>query len=95
VARWARQLGAVTDAEYAEVEDAVYAKWKQRRIRGSQEAAPADAKEQALARLACDAKELVLLRAQRGHEHCYQRVCRSLLKVRAALMAEGCRPGGT
>jgi hypothetical protein len=33
------QLGAVTDVEYAQVEEAVYAKWKQRRIRSSQGAA--------------------------------------------------------
>jgi hypothetical protein len=45
VARWARQLGAVTDVEYAQVEEAVYAKWKQRRIRGSQGAARYQASE--------------------------------------------------
>jgi hypothetical protein len=39
VARWARQLRAETDIEYAEVEEAVYAKWKQRRIRRAQGAA--------------------------------------------------------
>jgi hypothetical protein len=45
VARWALQLGAVTDVEYAQVEEAVYAKWKQRRIRGSQGAVRYEASE--------------------------------------------------
>jgi hypothetical protein len=39
VARWARELRAETEAEYAQVVEAVYAKWKQRRIRESQGAA--------------------------------------------------------
>jgi hypothetical protein len=39
VARWARELRAETEAEVAQVEEAVYAKWKQRRIRESQGAA--------------------------------------------------------
>jgi hypothetical protein len=57
--------------------------------------ARAEAKEQALARLACDKKEGALLRAQRGHEQSFQRASRTFRKVRAALKAEGCRPGGT
>jgi hypothetical protein len=39
VARWARDQRAGTAAEYAEVEEAVYALWKKRRIRESQGAA--------------------------------------------------------
>jgi hypothetical protein len=55
----------------------------------------AAAKEQALARLACDREQVALLRAQRGHEQSYERACRMLLKVRAAQVAEGMRPAGT
>jgi hypothetical protein len=39
--------------------------------------ARAEAKEQALARLACDKKEGALLRAQRGHEQSFQRASRT------------------
>jgi hypothetical protein len=60
-----------------------------------EEPARAEAREQALARLACDKKEAALLRAQRGHEQSFQKACRTFLKVRAAQKAEGMRPGGT
>jgi hypothetical protein len=60
-----------------------------------EEPSRAEAREQALARLACDKKEVALLRAQRGHEQSFQKACRMFLKVRAALKAEGMRPGGT
>jgi hypothetical protein len=60
-----------------------------------EEPARAEAKEQALARLALRKEEVALLRAQRSHEQCYQRACRMFLKVRAALVAEGLRPAGT
>jgi hypothetical protein len=57
--------------------------------------ARAEAKEQVLARLACDKKEVALLRAQRSHEQSYERACRTLVKVRRALAAEAMQPGGT
>jgi hypothetical protein len=60
-----------------------------------EEPARAEAKEQALARLALRKEEVALLRAQRSHEQSYQRACRMFLKVRAALVAEGLRPAGT
>jgi hypothetical protein len=60
-----------------------------------EEPARAAAKEEALARLACDKEEVALLRAQRGHEQSYQRACHTFLKVRRALAAEALRPGGT
>jgi hypothetical protein len=37
---------------------------------------------------------VALLRAQRSHEQAYQRASLVLLKVRAALVAAGLRPGG-
>jgi hypothetical protein len=52
----------------------------------------AEAKEQALARLAYNPKEVALLRAQRSAEQAYQRASRALLQVRARLMAAGLRP---
>jgi hypothetical protein len=60
-----------------------------------EEPARAEAKEQALARLAYDPKEVALLRAQRSAEQAYQRASRALLTVRKALAAEQSRPGGT
>jgi hypothetical protein len=60
-----------------------------------EEPARAEAKEQALARLACEQKEQALLRAQQGHEQSYERACRTFLKVRVALVAEESRSGGT
>jgi hypothetical protein len=60
-----------------------------------EEPARAAAKEKALARLACDKEQVALLRAQRGHEQSYERACRTFVKVRAALVAEGMRPAGT
>jgi hypothetical protein len=57
--------------------------------------ARAEAKERALARLACNPQEVALLRAQRGHEQAYQRASAMLLKARKALAAERPRPGGT
>jgi hypothetical protein len=60
-----------------------------------EEPARAEAKEQALARLACARKEVALLRAQRSHEQAYERACRTLMKARRALAAEAMRPGGT
>jgi hypothetical protein len=57
--------------------------------------ARAEAKEQALARLACDPRELAMLRAQRGHEQTYERASRMLLNARRATAAEKSRPGGT
>jgi hypothetical protein len=60
-----------------------------------EEPARAEAKEQALARLALRKEEVALLRAQRSHEQSYQRACQMFLKVRAALVAEGLRPAGT
>jgi hypothetical protein len=57
--------------------------------------ARAEAKEQALARLAYSPKEVALLRAQRSHEQAYQRASAMLLKVRKALAAEPPRPGET
>jgi hypothetical protein len=60
-----------------------------------EEPAWAEAKEQALARLACDKKEVALLRAQRSHEQTFQRASQALLKARVALVAaELRRPGG-
>jgi hypothetical protein len=59
-----------------------------------EEPARAEAKEQALARLAYHPKEVAVLRAQRGHEQAYVRASRALLKARAALVAAGLRPGG-
>jgi hypothetical protein len=56
--------------------------------------ARAEAKEYALARLAQRKDEVALLRAQRSHEQAYQRASLALLKVRAALVAAGKRPGG-
>jgi hypothetical protein len=53
--------------------------------------ARAEAKEQALA---CNPKEVALLRAQWRHEDAYVRASQALLKVRAALVATGLRPGG-
>jgi hypothetical protein len=60
-----------------------------------EEPARAEAQEQALARLAVRKDEVALLRAQRSHEQAYERACRTFLKVRRALAAEGRRPGGT
>src|SRR5262249_34184701 len=60
-----------------------------------EEPARAEAKEQALARLACDKKEVALLRAQRSHEQAYEGACRTFMKLRRALAAEAMRPGGT
>jgi hypothetical protein len=57
--------------------------------------ARADAKQQALARLACAREEIALLRAQRGHEQSYERACRMLLKAQPGLAAAGRRPGST
>jgi hypothetical protein len=56
--------------------------------------ARAEGKEQELARLAYNPKEVALLRAQRSHEQAYQRASQALLRVRAALLAAGLRPGG-
>jgi hypothetical protein len=50
-----------------------------------EEPARAEAKEQALARLAVRTEEIALLRAQRSHEQAYQRATRALLQARAAL----------
>jgi hypothetical protein len=59
-----------------------------------EEPARAEAGEQALARLAGRPDAVALLRAQRSHEQAYERACRALLKVRAALVAAGLRPAG-
>jgi hypothetical protein len=59
-----------------------------------EEPARAEAKEQALARLARRKEEVALLRAQRGHEQAFQRASQALLKARAALVAAGLRPAG-
>jgi hypothetical protein len=59
-----------------------------------EEPARAEAKEQALARLASRNDEAALLRAQRSHEQAYQRASLALLKARAALVAAGLRPSG-
>jgi hypothetical protein len=56
--------------------------------------ARAEAKQDALARLAQRKDEVALLRAQRSHEQAYQRASRALLQVRAALVAAGLRPSG-
>jgi hypothetical protein len=58
-----------------------------------EEPARAEAKEQALARLAVRKEEVALLRAQRSHEQAYQRATRALLQARAALAKSGARPG--
>jgi hypothetical protein len=50
-----------------------------------EEPARAEAKEQALARLAVRKEEVALRRAQRSHEQAYQRATRALLQARAAL----------
>jgi hypothetical protein len=57
--------------------------------------ARAEAKEQALARLAYSPKEVALLRAQRSAEQAYERASRMLLKARRALAADRPRPGAT
>jgi hypothetical protein len=57
-----------------------------------EEPAQAEAKEQALARLARRKDEVALLRAQRSHEQAFQRASQALLKARAALVAAGLRP---
>jgi hypothetical protein len=57
-----------------------------------EEPARAEAKEQALARLAVRKEEVALLRAQRSHEQAYQRATRALLQARAALAKGGVRP---
>src|SRR5437763_9437357 len=43
VALWARQLGAATDAERAQVETAVSTRWRMRRARGAEASAGAEA----------------------------------------------------
>jgi hypothetical protein len=60
-----------------------------------EEPARAEAREQALARLAVRKDEVALLRAQRSHEQAFERASRALLKVQAALVAAGLRPDAT
>jgi hypothetical protein len=47
--------------------------------------ARAEAKEQALGRLATRKEEVALLRAQRSHEEAYERACRALMTLRGKL----------
>jgi hypothetical protein len=59
-----------------------------------EEPARAEAKEQALARLARRKDEVALLWAQRSHEQAFERASWALLKARAALVKAGLRPDG-